>query len=1288
MSKQAGSGSGSQTDAEARTKLENPVLKKDQLALPDIAVSEPENLFDIIGKAVPEQYMTDTTIDPSPITSEPSGLENNQNIINESAKLNPLERLSNIPDRIEDRANQQEGMTSDHYDIFNSSDASKVENRLALGKSYVQNIGNFPGLTVPYEVTSEAFLSEHPEWVQLNLSGQPMIQIAEDPQKIKSYTQFRSKRPGSLSAGLEVINGVTRKIKRSPQDNSVVPLQVRPVVDNGLEVEREGPEWVAKDSNIDLDLVGLLLLHAEEQISKSQHSDININKENLSPEQEIEYKENKIVAKNSLSQIIGRQATDQFKQLRQIDPEESILSNEEMTTIGDFAQELFFEIHGQGNNPLVERIDSSVTNDGSIKSPVRFTLTSKGNSVLNDPSSSSFRRFLLGSRYVEPRYEKLINVLNKSRGKAKASLSKRTEEARINFSNISFKTNNINMYMLFQLLIPLLQSRPNGEGYLSVFENIGEESKWKLNSLGLGQAKINDLTISFNNQMQTQYFNKKNNRPVSKVPPISKEYDAAVISKAKEMKALAMAHNLMFYFDTAIQGFSGRLDIEQTHLNPQANKITRGAMSNPVRYPVKLGSKAENIIRQMFALNFSVKSAPYLSITDGKIVNTGMKTSQLLFEERDRNLEVYSKMFEQWGDRLIEVFDLTANFSEDLSTMNDAIDPPKENYKAGEGHFTKLIKNNSLTNMNSPKLDPNNELDSKLISAIEEKGIESIAFMRDLVEFSKYNKWKRSKTNTPFYSNIITHIDGKTNGAAIIAMLLGNIDNLYKVGVLRSQGISTLDNGDLRDQLKSVLIGNLSGQPVLDWDYPEGLFKNNDGLSNSNVPFKDIHNLSFEVFQDRPMAKNVVMTWPYGKENDSYNVDIKQTIENLYQELKSIGEPSPFVTSYDNLKKTKNLNAASHMIHKKYIEGFQSIVTDDMLEFRSILRSLVTSYQLMDLPELSFEDYVGNKLSVTIKDSVGFQDETSNKFTLPKKDNTGKSANRTVTVGQYKTENTMTAIDRSQVDPDTGINVSFAGDLLHSSIIAKIIHSIDSSVMTTLLSGKNFKELLFNSGGNPFLIPVYDALYLDIGTFDTGFRLINKIIGEVTNNFNIFQKLLNSLEIEHKKYMRDLNKQNPKDLLTDREKRFFVDLFSYNTDVADKSTEIDSSLGDLAKFRNISRFEKNLNSFFSKDVSWHKNNGVQENSAANILDMVKIKYNFNIASKNYTDTISNLDYEFLQKLIPEYFIFLYGKNFSRFRSFNTKTHIQKQNAFKLSKSKGLSITNESGQESIPAHYMD
>ena len=845
-----------------------------------------------------------------------------------------------------------------------------------------------------------------------------------------------------------------------------------------------------------------------------------------------------------------------------------------------------------------------------------------------------------------------------------------------------------------------------------MFEKSDESKRWKLDALGIGQAKINEITASIESQQVTEYFNRRSGVPKnSRIPTVEQEYDAAVLQVARVLRSLARAQGLLFYFNTAIQGFSGRIDLDVTHLNPQALKIVRGALANPVVYPIRKGNRSEALLRQMFALNFAIKAAEYYTISDGKVIKTGLKTDDLLFKERDRNLEINSNLFEEMGDRVIEVFDLVDNFGEDLIGMKDGIFPPPEKTVAGQGHVSELVKNPVFTGMNSPTLDPNNELDAKLISAIKEKGIESIAFLKDLSEFSKYRKWKRENTDTPFYSTTMSNIDGKTSGAFIIAALIGNIDNLYKTGMLRSQGISILDNGDLRDQLISILLSTLESEPVINWDYPKNLFNDSDGSPNSELPYLDIHNISVEVFKTRgegknnTMAKHVVMTEAFGKERDSYKADIKNTIDILYRNLKSaqtIGNPHPFVTSYDNLKKNNNLNAVAHMVHKKYMESYEVLQGDDAREYRSILRTISLSYQLMNTPELIFMSPDNTPLTVGLWESRGWDDSTSNSYPMTRQskllkgkgdEDPNKFEKISLTVGQWETKRSMTGY-KEDIDPVSGVDISMSGGDLHSKIISKVVHSIDAAVFNHILTGKVFSMIGHNSGGNPFMQMVYDAIYLDIGTFDTVLREVNRAITDIIRNYNIFQKLLNSLQKEHTSYMKWLNKQNPKERLTDEDKRFFVDLFSYNSGVPEGSREYDKRLGSLAKFRHESQFNINIKSFMSHNKNWlEQSNNVQTQSLATIRHLISssiggnAKYNFDVNSPDYISTVNNLNYGFLQELIPIYFSFLYGKNFSRLRNWATKTHVQKMNALDLMKKSGYTLINQDGsKENIANHY--
>ena len=97
------------------------------------------------------------------------------------------------------------------------------------------------------------------------------------------------------------------------------------------------------------------------------------------------------------------------------------------------------------------------------------------------------------------------------------------------------------------------------------------------------------------------------------------------------------------------------------------------------------------------------------------------------------------------------------------------------------------------------------------------------------------------------------------------------------------------------------------------------------------------------------------MTGPYGKEFLSYLGDVRTFMKLKYRDLKSKGEPHPYIVSYENLERTKNLFQTSEIIHEKYMEAYDTILTDNVREMKSILRSTILGYQIMNLPELSFK---------------------------------------------------------------------------------------------------------------------------------------------------------------------------------------------------------------------------------------------------------------------------------------------------------------------------------------------
>jgi len=105
-------------------------------------------------------------------------------------------------------------------------------------------------------------------------------------------------------------------------------------------------------------------------------------------------------------------------------------------------------------------------------------------------------------------------------------------------------------------------------------------------------------------------------------------------------------------------------------------------------------------------------------------------------------------------------------------------------------------------------------------------------------------------------------------------------------------------------------------------------------------------------------------------------------------------------------------------------------------------------------------------------------------------------------------------------------------------------------------------------------------------------------------------------------------------------------------------------------------------SYKSKNTGWLSKgeNAWNEDSALTQLEDViyKGKYKFDITDSKYNITVNALDYEFLQQVIPLYFEFLFGKGFSRFRTFATEAHVNKKKSIDTLIKSGVPIMHYMG----------
>ena len=144
---------------------------------------------------------------------------------------------------------------------------------------------------------------------------------------------------------------------------------------------------------------------------------------------------------------------------------------------------------------------------------------------------------------------------------------------------------------------------------------------------------------------------------------------------------------------------------------------------------------------------------------------------------------------------------------------------------------------------------------------------------------------------------------------------MGSLETAEATGVLRDNTDQLLDNGDIRDQLKTVALESVDDG----WD----------GLSKPEI-ISDLNTVARAVFSHRDFNKATTMTFGYGKEINSFGKNIEETISLLSEADPSIGEAADATgMSRADLAKT---------LLNKYAAGLQQVLSDDAIQTRALMR--------------------------------------------------------------------------------------------------------------------------------------------------------------------------------------------------------------------------------------------------------------------------------------------------------------------------------------------------------------
>lgn len=762
--------------------------------------------------------------------------------------------------------------------------------------------------------------------------------------------------------------------------------------------------------------------------------------------------------KSSIATKLGYEIAKEYKQYQTKGESSSTdITVDDATMLGDG----FLELYARNNPDL---IDAPQVSKGKARQVGVYKVNERGVEVLNAdmkkrqalfPSkllraSKQPTRADIGSE-ISPGTKNLV-------GKTKAKDLNNPEilkEMINNLGSIGHVVNTRRARILLLTGLPALLGM--GEGSSAVGANINKVGSDKYQSLRsdiIGEFRrngkdINDPGIKDEiNRLATVRLNNNKNNFANQLYGIASERRGA---------------NFLNYY---VMSFNYRAAPLQTLFDPTNHKPVRFVTTSATPVPIKLGSRYEKALRQMYAMSL-VKGA------DMKLP----KERERLLHENHSELYAYGELLRGKIDQ-----DLPLDKYNSIMEAIENLEP---------------VQSETISSITGLSLDPNNSFELGLLNKIQSKGEDGNAYIDGLIDYANYyDSLYNPKTKTGnFQSFFNAYMDGKTNGLAAAAMILGITRLGYKTGVLRESSTDLLDSGDIRDDVASKIKDSIasgalpkSGDPEIDnaLRYVAEQLTNKD-YSSSN----------------RKLHKDATMTFGYGINPEAFAL----YIDIALNEIEASGKDPIFSKHMATLNSSINVqgmgSSVANTINKVYVQSVVSSLSPEMLEARSLLTSVGAMFGVSD--ELfTIKDPLGNPLSFGGYRMKDWDDSFKEQYSMFSPNEAGE-----VTRGARPT---ATRYDPEKLTSSVGTAEKGPGAKAMSSGAVGAIQSTDAATIIMLLTGKSWDAIVKESNGKPYVHPVYDALKVDAASYDVVLREVNKNWAEVTMNYNHISEASNAFK--------------------------------------------------------------------------------------------------------------------------------------------------------------------------------
>ena len=536
--------------------------------------------------------------------------------------------------------------------------------------------------------------------------------------------------------------------------------------------------------------------------------------------------------------------------------------------------------------------------------------------------------------------------------------------------------------------------------------------------------------------------------------------------------ALHKDHQISFTFSRQLA--NSRLTMQQQVMNPQSHKIARNVLGSSTLYEINPFSRSDEDWAMLVSFGATLfNQANYAPPASYERMRARIKSGS------DPQMKIVEQAGKELGYLLLDYE--TKNTVDALSAL--------EANEGGVFGVDNLLRVPELEHITAA-LDDVSDSTKGFLESAREHPDEFVSILESAVEFARYMDARRN--NKTFTSQMRPiEVDGISNGLAALLAQLGMMAPMFRVGVLRQDPNMVLSDyqgieGDLRDLFKHNLLEN-AHRYFTDFKTME-----THGISDSD--FEVLQEAITLAVEDKAnFLKPPMMTLPYGQALDSM----------ISQAYKTILESQRLTQIADDMGHQK----LAEILHTVMVGELKNTLGKEVTDYIEALQDMTEYATLLDEPVV-YTQAVGTKTSISKRKFV--QDEVPKYRTRVRaKDEEGnfKETPKGSKADILSHSSDLTMKSRSMLTASASKG-GIPGAYTRSAGAPQVVIGLDGATLVNLATGEVIAKLRnANNGRDPYILPIFDAVVTDLGSFKSVVEGLNEVWSDLVLKYDLIEEL-------------------------------------------------------------------------------------------------------------------------------------------------------------------------------------